>query len=66
MINKNASGGPRGQDVKNIDLISALYQENISLNNAPPLSPLLYSEIGVCRGIPIFFIFAPCYIGQLT
>ena len=24
-----------------------------------PLTPLLYSKTGVCRGIPIFHIFAP-------
>ena len=24
-----------------------------------PLTPLLYSKTGVCRGIPIFLIFAP-------
>ena len=26
----------------------------MSMKSIPPLTPLLYSKIGVCRGIPIF------------
>ena len=29
--------------------------------NYTPLNPLLYSKIGVYRGIPIFLIFAPIH-----
>ena len=35
------------------------HQENMSVKCIPPHTPLLYSKIGVCRGIPIFLIFAP-------
>ena len=31
----------------------------MSVKCVPPQTPLLYSETGVCRGIPIFLIFAP-------
>ena len=31
----------------------------MSVKCVPPQTPLLYSKIGVCRGIPIFLIFAP-------
>ena len=34
------------------------HQENISMQYIPPHTPLLYSKTGVCRGIPIFLIFA--------
>ena len=33
------------------------YQGNMSVKCIPPFSPLLYSENGVYRGIPIFFLF---------
>ena len=36
-----------------------LHQENMSVKCIPPHTPLLYSKNGVCRGIPIFLIFAP-------
>ena len=32
------------------------HQENISVLCIAPLIPVLYSKIGVCRGIPIFLI----------
>ena len=35
------------------------HQENMSVKCLPPYSRLLYSKSGVCRGIPIFLIFAP-------
>ena len=35
------------------------HQENMSVYSLPPQIALLYSETGVCRGIPIFLIFAP-------
>ena len=35
------------------------HQENMSVYSLPPQTPLLYSNTGVCRGIPIFLIFAP-------
>ena len=35
------------------------HQENMSVKCIPPYTPLLYSKAGVCRGIPIFLIFAP-------
>ena len=35
------------------------HQENMSVKCVPPQTPLLYSKTGVCRGIPIFLIFAP-------
>ena len=35
------------------------HQENMSVNCIRPQTPLLYSKTGVCRGIPIFLIFAP-------
>ena len=31
----------------------------MSVKCVPPQTPLLYSKTGVCRGIPIFLIFAP-------
>ena len=31
----------------------------MSVKGIPPYTPLLYSKTGVCRGIPIFLIFAP-------
>ena len=31
----------------------------MSVKYIPPHTPLLYSKTGVCRGIPIFLIFAP-------
>ena len=31
----------------------------MSVQCIPPYTPLLYSKTGVCRGIPIFLIFAP-------
>ena len=31
----------------------------MSVKYVPPQTPLLYSKTGVCRGIPIFLIFAP-------
>ena len=42
-------------------LLSALFvhQENMSVKFMPPINPILYSKTGVCRGIPIFLIFAP-------
>ena len=36
-----------------------IHQENMSVECLPPYTPLLYSKTGVCRGIPIFLIFAP-------
>ena len=36
-----------------------IHQENMSVQCTPPHFPLLYSKTGVCRGIPIFLIFAP-------
>ena len=36
-----------------------LHQENMSVKCVPPYTPLLYRKTGVCRGIPIFLIFAP-------
>ena len=33
------------------------HQENMSVKCIPPYTPLVYSRIGVCRGIPIFLIF---------
>ena len=36
-----------------------LHQENMSVKCVPPQTSLLYSKTGVCRGIPIFLIFAP-------
>ena len=39
-----------------------LHQENMSVQCIPPYTPLLYSKTGVCRGIPIFLIFAPKHI----
>ena len=36
-----------------------IHQENMSVSSLPPQTPLLYSKTGVCRGIPIFLIFAP-------
>ena len=35
------------------------HQENMFMQCIPPYTPLLYSKTGVCRGIPIFLIFAP-------
>ena len=35
------------------------HQENMSVKCVPPQTPLLYSKTGVCRGKPIFLIFAP-------
>ena len=35
------------------------HQENMSIKYIPPHTPILYRKIGVCRGIPIFLIFAP-------
>ena len=35
------------------------HQENMSVKCIPPNTPLLCSKTGVCRGIPIFLIFAP-------
>ena len=35
------------------------HQENMSVQSIPTQTPLLYSKTGVCRGIPIFLIFAP-------
>ena len=37
------------------------HQENMSVQYIPPQTPLLYSKTGVCRGIPIFLIYAPKY-----
>ena len=35
------------------------HQKNMSVKSVPPCrTPLLYSKTGVCRGIPIFLIFA--------
>ena len=31
----------------------------MSVQYIPPYTPLLYNKTGVCRGIPIFLIFAP-------
>ena len=36
-----------------------LHHEYMSVECIPPWTPLLYSKTGVCRGIPIFVIFAP-------
>ena len=33
------------------------YQDNISVYYIPPYTPLIYSKTGICRGIPIFFLF---------
>ena len=38
---------------------SYYHQENMSVNCIPPQTPLLCSKTGVCRGKPIFLIFAP-------
>ena len=35
-----------------------VHQDNMSMKSIPPCTPLLYSKIGVCRGIPNFLIFA--------
>ena len=32
----------------------------------PPYTPLLYSKAGVCRGIPIFLIFTPKHIKNIS
>ena len=37
------------------------HQENMSVKYLPPQTPLLYSKTGICRGIPIFLIFAQKY-----
>ena len=39
--------------------VTTLHQDNMSVQCIPPYTPLLYSKIGVCRGIPIFLIFDP-------
>ena len=36
-----------------------VYQENMSVKRIPPHTPLLYRKTGVCKGKPIFLIFAP-------
>ena len=41
------------------DGVKTVHQENMSVQYIPPQTPLLYSKTGVCRGIPIFLIFAP-------
>ena len=41
------------------DTFLSLHQENMSVKCIPPQTPLLYRKTGVCRGIPIFLIFAP-------
>ena len=40
-------------------LILFIHQENMSVKCLLPQTPLLYTKTGVCRGIPIFLIFAP-------
>ena len=40
-----------------VQLSVDIHQENISVKCIPPYTPLLYSKIGVCGGIPIFRIF---------
>ena len=46
---------PRSTRILNV----SIHQENMSMLCALPQTPLLYSKTGVCRGIPIFLIFAP-------
>ena len=36
-----------------------MHHDNMSVIYISPYSPLLYSKTEVCRGIPIFLIFAP-------
>ena len=45
------------QDNQLID--KAHHQENMSMKSIPPHTPLLYSKVGVYRGIPIFLMFVP-------
>ena len=42
-----------------VDDYSFNHQDYISVYYIPPYTLLLYSKIGVCRGIPIFLIFLP-------
>ena len=35
------------------------HQDNMSVQRIPAYTPILHSKTGVCRGIPIFLIFAP-------
>ena len=42
----------------NLNEISTFHQENMSVKCVPRQTPHLYSKTGVCRGIPIFLIFA--------
>ena len=35
------------------------HQEYMSVKCIPQRTPLLHRKIGVCRGIPIFLVFAP-------
>ena len=39
--------------------IMVLHHDNMSMLCMPPYTPLLHSETGVYRGIPIFLIFDP-------
>ena len=39
-------------------VLTFYHQENMSVKYLPPYTPLLYRKTGVCRGIPIFLIFA--------
>ena len=39
--------------------LNKTHQENMPVKYIPPYTPLLYSKTGICRGIPIFLIFAP-------
>ena len=42
-----------------LHLKPSIHQENMPVQYIPPYTPFLYSKTGVCRGIPIFLIFAP-------
>ena len=35
------------------------HQDNMSVSYLPPCTQFLYSKTGLCRGKPIFLIFAP-------
>ena len=45
-------------DVLFVKAVFGYDQENKPMKQIPPYTPLLYSKTGVCRGIPIFLIFA--------
>ena len=43
----------------NVGIFLHDHQENMPVKYIPPSTPILYRKTGVCRGIPIFLIFAP-------